>query len=714
MSFLSPNNGEYLSARITKRGRNAIAQGNFKISYFQIGDSEFDYTDPFSGFTGILGTPSQKVLSPFDQESGVKYPYSLDLSGTTTFGVPVLNPNPNKTPLRNAMGPAGFVSEYKTTGATIECGIQQINITGLTGSNQLNVLTGSTYQIGDFITLAFNEFDNGIYSSHTNSLVFKITDINSNTLTLDRNTPVISGVTNMVEIISNKCNVEFPNAPIDGCIPQLPDNLAQHDPWTMNIVWGDKPIGYDVNELDQNLTGFSSNIYVSTKELLGYTSSNGQTFNDFTGGTISNPTSYLNTMGDIINVSPEEQRTIAIIHYSELGDLVDDPERFFKYDDYISKDTSIVDSIIDDKNGNPLSDAEYFEIYIPFIQYHRNTGSTIGASFFMDSTDYYIDSTKNAYHSLCFRYLLDEQNNKVGKIFTNNKIIVFDDQELVAVLDYKSNRKYTLPAPQLSLINSNKPAEESLLSGTTGQTLWVTYMLANTTDPNNLTQFNGLPCNYYSKISAPDYYMCDPNGTFTTIPYNVGVKFSANEFQNMTNIFTGITSNGYHADKFYILAQETDGSLPSHDAWIMMDFTPHICDCHHDNLIQQSDLVNKVFTINLTEFESGTLFNLVDFFGPVPVLGTSYGQEPEFGDEQPFPGSVKLVRAADIHEFNFLINLPSTQFVTSNNPTYKVGEHKVITEVALLDSNYEPIVVGKTAVPIQRTGNQVFAIKLDF
>jgi hypothetical protein len=118
--------------------------------------------------------------------------------------------------------------------------------------------------------------------------------------------------------------------------------------------------------------------------------------------------------------------------------------------------------------------------------------------------------------------------------------------------------------------------------------------------------------------------------------------------------------------------------------------------------------------INLIDYESGELFDLVTYMGPVPVSGTTYGQEPEFGDEQPFPGSVKLVRATDIEEFNFLVNLPSTQFKTSNNPTYEVGDQLVITDVALLDNNYEPLVVAKTSVPIQRNGTQVFAVKLDF
>ena len=62
---------------------------------------------------------------------------------------------------------------------------------------------------------------------------------------------------------------------------------------------------------------------------------------------------------------------------------------------------------------------------------------------------------------------------------------------------------------------------------------------------------------------------------------------------------------------------------------------------------------------------------------------------------------------------NMLINLPSTQFTTSQNPTC-VSCSPVITEVALLDSLKEPLVVAKTSIPISRTGTQVFAIKLDF
>jgi hypothetical protein len=69
MSFLTENNSEFLSARVTKKGRNSIAKGNFVISYFQIGDSEYDYTSPFTDLDGTFKKPFQRVFAPHDKET---------------------------------------------------------------------------------------------------------------------------------------------------------------------------------------------------------------------------------------------------------------------------------------------------------------------------------------------------------------------------------------------------------------------------------------------------------------------------------------------------------------------------------------------------------------------------------------------------------------------------------------------------------------------
>jgi hypothetical protein len=292
--------------------------------------------------------------------------------------------------------------------------------------------------------------------------------------------------------------------------------------------------------------------------------------------------------------------------------------------------------------------------------------------------------------------LLDEQNNKVGKVFVNNKIVVFDDQELVAMLDYRSNRRYTLPSPKLGLVSNDGVATQSMLS-TTGNTAWVTYMFENTSG-NTLNSF---PCNYFNKISG--------NGT----PSQIMFKFSGNSFSNMATTLSGV-KDGYVANKFYALVQT--GITPTSNLWKKIDITSQIPG-YTSGYINPTSLTGVSFTISYSGYTGATAFDFEDHMSGVTsdYLWNTTGPttQPQFGDEQPFPGSVRLVRASDIEEMNMLINLPSTQFTTTQNPTYLSGD-KYITEVALLDSNKEPLVVSKTPTPIKRTGTQAFAIKLDF
>jgi hypothetical protein len=401
-------------------------------------------------------------------------------------------------------------------------------------------------------------------------------------------------------------------------------------------------------------------------------------------------------------VLPEEQRCVAIIHYSELGDLKNDPERFFKYDDYISTNNVEADALLENDIVGTITDLEYFEVYVPFIQYHRNSGSTIGALFTMDITDYYVDSKINPNQRLKFRYLLDENENKVGKVFVNNKIVVFDDQELVAILDYKSNRKYTLPAPKISYIPSDISSANSFFQGNVEETTWVTYMFTYSGD----TSLNGLPCNYYSKFNATS------GSTFYQIPSNLYVKFTGDFFSNMmsTNEPCDAT-NGFIASEFYILIQKTNlGELPTPNDWKMVDMTSGTTKI--GNLIDPDSLVDVSFIVDFDSYDNAPFYDIEEFLGNVPDENNT--NLPQFGDEQPFPGSIRLVRATDIEKMNFMVNLPSSQFLTTQNPTYTTGQMKRITEVALLNENKEVLVIGKVSNPIKRSGTQVFAVKIDF
>jgi hypothetical protein len=716
MSFLSNNNSEFISARITQKGRNSISRGNFTISYFQIGDSEYDYSPPFDNFSGNGSHPHQSVFSPLDKEGGVKYPYRLDSStNSTTYGVPIEMSTTDT--LRNVMGPAGFVSQYveydenNYMGTSIKCSTSQLEISTLNGTNLLEITNAVDFIGCDFVTIVFGNFvatdpNNPIISGETNSLTYRLIGITGNTLQLDRPVPYFNDCDGTIQIVCNSCNNEVPTDIDFGpfCRPTDIDITQQLNSWTMNVVWSKKPIGFDVNGIDENLTGFTSNKHISTKQFLGYTTSEGQFFTNMVGQPLEYPTSYHNSFNEQIIVAPEEQRCVAIIHFSELGDLLIDPERFYRYDDYISTDNIEESSILENSEGDAITDLEYFEVYIPFLQYHRNTGNTIGALFTMGDVDYFVNSKINPNQKIKFRFLIDENNLSVGKVFVDNKIIVFDDQELVAVLDYKSNRKYTLPSPKINLLPSDSTLEESFYSGVGNQTIWFTYILNYTGD----TQLNGLPCNYYSKIEITS----TDNTCFDT-PSQLYVKFGGDGFMKMLHGEKCDFRNGFISNQLQFLIQITEvGELPIENEWKIIDMTPYIPNHNVGDLINPTNLINHSFKVTYDMFENQTsIFDLEEYIGEIP---NEPSNEPQFGDEQPFPGSIKLVRATDIEKMNFLINLPPSQFNVTQNPTYTDGQDKRISEIALLNQNKEVLAVGKISNPIKRVGTQVISVKIDF
>lgn len=521
MSFLNPTYSATVAARLTDTGRNAIAKGNFVVSYFSVGDSEYNYN---------LTGKTQQVFSPLDKNTNTKYPFWYT-SGTTIYGTPIQDSQVLKC--RNVMGSDGA--------------------------------------------------------------------------------------------------------------------------WTLNVVWEKNPIG-----LSNSLTGYTSNKYIGVKNFLGYSSSSGQTYN--TGTTI------YDTMRSGVTISPEEQKSIAILHFSDNGLPLDNPDTFFKYDDYISTWTGVTT----DSTNNPsaLSNVEYFNVNIPTLLYHRLSGATTGATFYMSTgATKSIVSNYNSKSVIEYKDLVDYANNRVGKIFYNQKTIVFDDEEIVAALDAGSNRLHTLPAPKVDIIPANSDPITAL---TTGKTLYVTYMLSGSTET--------LPCSYFSKVTG------------STSNVNVSVKFNSGEFKHL--------NSGYTASEFYILHQLVDnGNQPSPTAW-KINKTSYNTDLNNNiNNLK----TGFTFTINQTKYAAAS---------------TTYTSTlSSFGNERKISGltnsSVSVVRETNIEEMIFKANLPSGKFTTSQNPTCVSCSPK-ITEVALLDSNKDVLVVGKLSSPLDRSGTQVISVKLDF
>jgi hypothetical protein len=435
------------------------------------------------------------------------------------------------------------------------------------------------------------------------------------------------------------------------CSDAVPLSDPASTGWTSNVVWEKNPIGY-TGSTPFSFTGFTNASYLGTKSYFGYSSSSGQTYYATTGSTTGSTTgtTITNTVGSTVIITPEEQKAIAILHYTQNGTSQD---IYFKYDDYISVSNTNVTS------PNTITDQKYFKLTIPSLMYHRSSGTTSGETFYMSSGNTkMMGSNYNSNYTINYKDLVDYTGNTVGKIFYNQQIIVFDDEEIVAALDTGSTRNFTLPAPFVNGLVTNNDYITGL---TSGQTIWVTYMLSGGTASNTL------PCNYFMKVTG------------STNHEAVTVQFGGSSFNFL--------SSGYTASKLYILYQITTTGTPIHDQWNMMDFG--------DASLLKTGHTYTIYQSNIT--------------GATRYTSTLH----DFGNGGKNPGSVQLVRASDIEEMCFNLSLPSTVFNTTQNPTYKSG-NPIMTEVSLLDNNKNTLVMGKLATPIQRIGSQVIQVKLDF
>jgi hypothetical protein len=617
-------------------------------------------------------------------------------------------------------------------------------------------------------------------------LTYKIVDVCENTITLDRNTPDFCGT--VISHCYARTLIYPPNMTsiYDSITPnphwgeQVIDfesicDTDQFDVkiWNMNIPWTENPAGLIPTKYE-GYEYFGSIDYVGSKEYFGYNSSSGQTF--FINNTLSAETTdtfYYNSLGEIVNVKPEEQKAIAIIHYT--NQTID----FFYGEKFALEPYD--PSNPDDTTGQ----ARNFKVHIPWLMWHKNPDCCFGQTFWVDPPGFegknlfqvrYVQTTKNDDMNnpgIRYYHLWDTNKNKnglpnrIGKVFPDSKLIIIDDEEIIAAMSYKSNRNWTLPAPQLSLITPNTCGQSSLnadgvLTGH-GETMYVTYRFTNKTCGTN-----SLHCNYYVKLVGNNND-CTPNvsqnvairfgkefncldnivppsttttttyypstTTTTTLMFNECFILSENNFSILTenlnylnycnDILTTTTTylpitttttcpqtcditKGYFAESFQIICQKViTGQRPDPSKWKIIDYTSDL-----GNFVTQDSLTNNTFVITKDQYEKASYYNLGNYIN-LTKLGNDK-PDLNFGDEYYFYGSFESDIMATIYEMKYKINLNFTEFQNTTNPTWTPGKKSYVTEIALLDEDKDILVMSKLQSPVLRQGIQQYVVKIDF
>ena len=694
MGYNIKNTSALINSVITDAGRRAISRGDFNITYFQVGDSEVCYDCISNANLSTLEVlkpeynAQNKTPLPEKNQSNIKYPMYVDSNKTSFFGIPFSEPNVDE--IYNSTSPRGFFtgttgSFYNnTTSAYTLSSNWVVNLSTLNATDTFtatylncNGSFSADTQIGDYLSIWMDGTANcNTWTGNFPMLMYRVEGITGSTtattgsvtVKVDRKLPDYSsmslGGNGRVHFFPSGMTVMYDyNTPLSYAqIEELnfETNCSTGQDvkiWNMNIPWTESPAGYTVNDLDYNF--FGSTGYTGTKEYLGYNSNTGQTDTD--------STYYYNSYDEKINLSPSDQKSIAIIHYTNnaldnfYGEKIAQKQR----------DPSV-----------PLSgdtgSARNFNIDIPWLMWHKSSGGTMGQTFYTDPPGYsdfplfiphYLESNVNSnmnepgiryYHLWDTNTNSDGYPNRVGKVFPDLKIVIIDDDELIAAMSYKSNRNWTLPAPKLgyiSPINSQSVSTgfQGILTGS-NETLWVTYRF------NNSAFTESLHCNYYTKIKGEDDDCSD--GTSKNVTFSFGP-----EFPFLNNTPSGVPS-GFSANEISILAQKVTGDTrPSADSWIEL-----------------SGVTSQISATTVGGYITTSCF---------------------------FYGTVKTDVAATIYVMNYRVNLGQAQYLDSSNPTW-TGSNPYVTEVGLYNSDKDLMIISKVQSPEKRQGVQQYTIKFDF
>ena len=143
MSYIIKNTSGLVNTRITDTGRLKMSQGNFNVSYFQVGDSEVSYDKVSVSYNQVnsfvltppFGSQNSDGI-PQSNKQNVKYPYYVDNIGGNTYGIPYMDSTVesvfNRAPLR------GFFSG-NTTASTI-------NWSALTSNNYVKTSSHCSFR----------------------------------------------------------------------------------------------------------------------------------------------------------------------------------------------------------------------------------------------------------------------------------------------------------------------------------------------------------------------------------------------------------------------------------------------------------------------------------------------------------------------------------------------------------------------------------------
>ncbi len=708
MSYIINNNDPFVSIKLTQSGREQLAKGALNFQYWAIGDSEINYDREEivnNNPTDVTLSGISKIMRPFDKQTNIKS-YITKVSGEPLNALNNTNIRTVKAVINNEADERGFFSantahsSFSTmTGSTYILDEGTLANTIISGGTNLELGTGATRNVGDYILIRLGNDTVGSITATTNdtavpNLWYKVQATTGTSITVDRDLPDMSNETTstssyliyrggeVYDSIATGDTTSYWNTGTLQFDSACDVSCSDVPVWNMNNIWCEDLAG---------ITGttYEGHEYFGSYQYLG---AKNPFFEYLCAGTAS--TSDVACEGAGLGVLDDVKKSISLIHYTNNSVANVYGEYFY----------------IDNANDKTV------KIHYPTLMYHRRTGATgsgttMGMTFIASGSVQTVGTSDLEYVDLIEDpTMIDATTPRVvGRVYPQLKAISIDDEEIVAATSYKSNRNWTLPHLACALEAPSGGTSTGILAP--NETAYVTYTFGN----DNATSEGitaSLPCQKYIKIT-------------NTTANNKDITFrmnTADDLPYMRKIEDGgYDGIGYHAYQFKVLFQKVADSddRPDPTAWKVYDYTTSGLTTAAGETINpvqlenQSPVTNGFVITELTNTAS-TTFDLTQVLDMAPKTSPT---DLQFGDERFFYGNIETYIGATIYKTFFPITVNSGEFDTTGNPTRSKDPNTnppdiMVSEVGIYDATKSLVVIGKLSKPTKLIAGNTIMIEL--
>ena len=417
MAFIEKKDPIVMNIKLTSKGRELLAGGNLDFKYFAIGDSEVDYefNSEVNAIDRSYTAFDSSVLRPVDKNPKLISFILKNLSGDSYNELTTVPTTPYA--VENQVESLGFFTNNNTEYIVDSNHVKQpdcmIDLSVPNSGVNVTLKKGPSYgrsgeepAVGDilFIKWSYNKSTTEFTVNKAEPkphLFYRITEINSGTLA------------------GNNVSVK-----VDRNIPDFNGTPAGFNAGAM-ILYNEIDFSGDTilnmsstDYLDESVINFLENSQcptivfpywnmsiIYTEEIAGVQAGNLK-YTQFKNRKFGGFVSYIQNQAPVL-------KKLGVIHYTNTSPANVYGEGFLQ--------------------TTPTLD-------IPTIMWHKSSAQTLGTTLSPSGGQKLLTGLDIYYYDLA-----DDSGFVVGKVFSDLKVFVIEDQELLFAMSYKSNRSWTIP-----------------------------------------------------------------------------------------------------------------------------------------------------------------------------------------------------------------------------------------------------------------------------